>query len=108
MRGDIVTKICDYDARDLTHLDAQNLFKSAVNSIPLVVHRYWIYDRQNGIAPSNSFTFIFRDSKLNATHNISNGSSRCSSAVPPYSPTINLLSPSSNDHPHRYNSELCN
>lgn len=39
MRGDIVTKIGDYDARDLTHLDAQNLFRSAVNTIPLVVHR---------------------------------------------------------------------
>ncbi|KAG4077421.1 hypothetical protein HA402_002848 [Bradysia odoriphaga] len=85
MRGDIITKICDYDARDLTHLDAQNLFKSAANSIPLVVHR---------------------DNKLNATHNISNGSSRCSSAVPPYSPTINLLSPIHFDQPHRGPSPL--
>lgn len=40
MRGDIITKIGDYDARDLTHLDAQNLFKSAANRVPLVVHRY--------------------------------------------------------------------
>ncbi|KAJ6640625.1 PDZ and LIM domain protein 1 [Pseudolycoriella hygida] len=85
MRGDILTKIGDYDARDLTHLDAQNLFKSAANRIPLVVHR---------------------DNKLNATHNISNGSSRCSSAVPPYSPTINLLSPNNSDHPHRGPSPL--
>lgn len=40
MRGDIVTKIRDFDSRDLTHLDAQKLFKSAGNSIPIVVRRY--------------------------------------------------------------------
>ncbi len=42
MRGDILTKVGDYDARDLTHLDAQNLFKTAANRIQLVVHRYRI------------------------------------------------------------------
>lgn len=40
MRGDIITKIKDYDARDLTHIDAQNMFKTSVSSIPLVVRRY--------------------------------------------------------------------
>lgn len=40
VRGDIVGKIHDYDGRDLTHQDAQQLFKNAGNSIHLVVHRY--------------------------------------------------------------------
>ncbi|KAK7862723.1 hypothetical protein R5R35_005993 [Gryllus longicercus] len=38
-RGDVVRKIGDYDARDLRHEDAQNLFRSAGNSISLVVER---------------------------------------------------------------------
>lgn len=44
MRGDIITKIKDYDARDLTHLDAQNMFKTSVSSIPIVVRRYIVVD----------------------------------------------------------------
>lgn len=91
MRGDVITKIGDYDARDLMHIDAKNLFKSAENSIQVVVHR---------------------DNKLAVTKNIVNGSeasTRCSSAVPPYSPNINLLSPNVASlldagaaNPHRY------
>jgi C-terminal processing protease CtpA/Prc len=38
--GDVITKIADYDARDLRHEDAQNLFRSAGNTISLVVQRY--------------------------------------------------------------------
>lgn len=79
MRGDIITKIEDYDSRDIRHADAQSLFKLAGNSIKLVVHR---------------------DNKLAVTKNITNGdsqSSRCSSAVPPYSPNINLLSANFNE-----------
>ncbi|XP_038210147.1 PDZ and LIM domain protein 7 isoform X1 [Zerene cesonia] len=38
-RGDIIAKIDDYDARDLRHEDAQNLFKNAQNQIKLVVQR---------------------------------------------------------------------
>ncbi|XP_013177993.1 PREDICTED: PDZ and LIM domain protein 3 isoform X5 [Papilio xuthus] len=38
-RGDIIAKIDDYDARDLRHEDAQNLFKNANNQIKLVVQR---------------------------------------------------------------------
>ncbi|XP_068630877.1 PDZ and LIM domain protein 3 isoform X2 [Battus philenor] len=38
-RGDIIAKIDDYDARDLRHEDAQNLFKNASNQIKLVVQR---------------------------------------------------------------------
>lgn len=40
LRGDIVTKIRDYDARDLTHQDAHNLFQASISSIPIVVRRY--------------------------------------------------------------------
>jgi hypothetical protein len=39
-RGDIIKKIADYDARDLRHEDAQNLFRNAGNAISLVVQRY--------------------------------------------------------------------
>lgn len=40
IRGDIIAKIDDYDARDLRHEDAQNLFRNAPNQIKLVVQRY--------------------------------------------------------------------
>lgn len=39
VRGDIIAKIDDYDARDLRHEDAQNLFKNAPKQIKLVVQR---------------------------------------------------------------------
>ncbi|XP_069705246.1 uncharacterized protein Zasp66 isoform X3 [Periplaneta americana] len=45
-RGDIIKKISEYDARDLRHEDAQNLFKNASNSISLVVQR----DASGGVA----------------------------------------------------------
>ncbi|XP_017096060.2 uncharacterized protein Zasp66 isoform X5 [Drosophila bipectinata] len=39
LRGDIIAKIGEYDARDLSHADAQQLFRGAGNDIRLVVHR---------------------------------------------------------------------
>ncbi|KAL5290742.1 hypothetical protein ACFFRR_010233 [Megaselia abdita] len=39
LRGDVISKIGDYDARDLRHVDAQNLFRGAGNQINIVVHR---------------------------------------------------------------------
>ncbi|XP_075970440.1 PDZ_signaling and DUF4749 domain-containing protein Zasp66 isoform X2 [Anticarsia gemmatalis] len=39
IRGDIIAKIDDYDARDLRHEDAQNLFKNAQKQIRIVVQR---------------------------------------------------------------------
>ncbi|KQS43420.1 PDZ and LIM domain protein 2 isoform X4 [Drosophila erecta] len=39
LRGDIISKIGEYDARDLSHADAQHLFRGAGNEIRLVVHR---------------------------------------------------------------------
>lgn len=83
LRGDVITKIQDYDARDIRHADAQSLFRSAGNEIRLVVHR---------------------DNKLSVTKNITSTeseSSRCSSALPPYSPNINLLNFNYDSVPHR-------
>ncbi|KAL1378688.1 hypothetical protein pipiens_015420, partial [Culex pipiens pipiens] len=39
LRGDIITKIDQYDARDLTHHDAQNLFRDAGNEIKVTIRR---------------------------------------------------------------------
>ncbi|XP_050074766.1 uncharacterized protein LOC126562338 isoform X2 [Anopheles maculipalpis] len=39
LRGDVITKIDQYDARDLTHNDAQNLFRNAGNQIKVTVRR---------------------------------------------------------------------
>ena len=39
LRGDIIGKIGEYDARDLSHCDAQHLFRTAGNEINLVVRR---------------------------------------------------------------------
>lgn len=39
LRGDIITKVEDYDARDLRHEDAQMLFRTQDNKIRLVVRR---------------------------------------------------------------------
>lgn len=70
LRGDIITKIEDYDARDIRHSDAQHFFKSAGNSIRLVVHR---------------------DNKLNVLQNVVNNDVQSSVASSPCNP--NLLSP---------------
>uniref|UniRef100_A0A182MQT5 PDZ domain-containing protein n=1 Tax=Anopheles culicifacies TaxID=139723 RepID=A0A182MQT5_9DIPT len=39
LRGDVITKIDQYDARDLSHYDAQNLFRNAGNQIKVTVRR---------------------------------------------------------------------
>lgn len=39
IRGDILTKVEDYDARDLRHQDAELLFRTQDNKIRLVVRR---------------------------------------------------------------------
>ncbi|XP_037825170.1 uncharacterized protein LOC119613257 isoform X7 [Lucilia sericata] len=71
LRGDIISKIRDYDARDVSHADAQMLFRTAGNEINLVVHR---------------------DSKIAYTQGLSGDSSRSESA---------LLSTSPEQYPHR-------
>ncbi|KAI8126225.1 PDZ and LIM domain protein 1 [Lucilia cuprina] len=71
LRGDIISKIRDYDARDVSHADAQMLFRTAGNEINLVVHR---------------------DNKIAYTQGLSGDSSRSESA---------LLSTSPEQYPHR-------
>lgn len=72
VRGDVIAKIQEYDARDMRNIDAQNLFRSAKNQIRVVVHR---------------------DSKMVVASNMRNDAqkSRSPSAVPPYRHDINLL-----------------
>lgn len=79
LRGDIITKIEEYDARDIRHYDAQQLFKSAGNSIKLVVHR---------------------DNKLNVLKNVANNDFQSSLTAPNVNSNPNLLSP--NHHPHHH------
>ncbi|CAK1553542.1 unnamed protein product [Leptosia nina] len=72
-RGDIIAKIDDYDARDLRHEDAQNLFKNAKNQIKLVVQRsttsphYYSMPRSPsylGRVPTPSFyPYLYQDSE---------------------------------------------
>lgn len=73
LRGDIITKIEDYDARDLTHQDAQRLFRQAEGQIKLVIRRDDI------IAVKQTYS--------------SAESSRCSSTVPPHPPPYESLEP---------------
>lgn len=72
LRGDIITKIQDYDARDIRNIDAQNLFRNADNHIRLVVRR---------------------DCKLSVATNIQSVDVRSASsaAMPPYQQDFNLL-----------------
>ncbi|XP_055322756.1 PDZ and LIM domain protein 3 isoform X3 [Sitodiplosis mosellana] len=72
VRGDVIAKIQEYDARDMRNIDAQNLFRSASNRIRVVVHR---------------------DSKMVVASNMRNDGqkSRSPSAIPPYRHDINLL-----------------
>lgn len=72
LRGDVITKIQEYDARDIRNADAQTLFRAAGNRIRIVVHR---------------------DSKMVVASNMSSDTqkSRSPSAIPPYRPEINLL-----------------
>lgn len=72
VRGDIIVKIQEYDARDIRNIDAQTLFRNACNRIRIVVHR---------------------DSKMVVASNMRNDTqkSRSPSAIPPYRSEINLL-----------------
>lgn len=72
MRGDVIVKIQEYDARDVRNIDAQNFFRIANNRIRIVVQR---------------------DSKMVVASNMRNDAqkSRSPSAIPPYRSEINLL-----------------
>ncbi|KAL1490555.1 hypothetical protein ABEB36_013230 [Hypothenemus hampei] len=66
-RGDIISKVGNYDSRDISHDDAQNLFRSAGNTVRMVVQR-----------------------ETGPRHNASTGSSRNSSHYSPLSVSPNL------------------
>ncbi|XP_076270622.1 PDZ_signaling and DUF4749 domain-containing protein Zasp66 isoform X20 [Rhynchophorus ferrugineus] len=66
-RGDIITKVGNYDSRDIRHQDAQNLFRNAGNDIRVVVQR-----------------------ESGPRYNTSTGSSRNSSHYSPLSVSPNL------------------
>ncbi|XP_064541344.1 uncharacterized protein Zasp66 isoform X4 [Drosophila montana] len=74
LRGDIIAKIGEYDARDLSHADAQQLFRGAGNEISLVVHR------------DNTIAYM-----QGVNQDAGSGSS---SKLPPASPELS-------QHPHR-------
>ncbi|XP_023951149.1 PDZ and LIM domain protein 2 isoform X3 [Bicyclus anynana] len=59
-RGDIIAKIDHYDARDLRHEDAQNLFKNAPNQIKLVVQRGRPSSHLYTLPRSSSYSFAGR------------------------------------------------
>lgn len=72
LRGDVIVKIQEYDARDVRNIDAQTLFRSAATRIRVV---------------------IMRDSKLVVASNMQSDTQKSTSpsAVPPYRSDINLL-----------------
>jgi PDZ domain len=82
LRGDIITKIEDYDARDLRHEDAQMLFRNASNQIKIVVRR---------------------DDNIALKQCLSNETSRCPSTVPgAQTPENASYPPEFDNQPHRY------
>ncbi|XP_060519068.1 PDZ and LIM domain protein 3 isoform X2 [Cylas formicarius] len=78
-RGDVISKIGNYDSRDIRHQDAQTLFKNAGNNIRVVVQR-----------------------EVTPRHNASTGSSRASSHYSPLSVSPNLSPKGSNFSPSGY------
>ncbi|KAI9581561.1 hypothetical protein GQX74_012886 [Glossina fuscipes] len=54
LRGDIIAKIGEYDARDLSHADAQTLFRTAGNEIRIVVRRDNKIAYTQGLSGDNS------------------------------------------------------
>ncbi|CAG5027386.1 unnamed protein product [Parnassius apollo] len=93
-RGDIIAKIDDYDARDLRHEDAQNLFKNASNQIKLVVQRgrpstqLYSMPRSSGSfigrSPTPSFYDRFEDAEREGPRD---------STLAPRSPIVNASAP---------------
>lgn len=75
LRGDLITKLGDYDSRDLRHDDAQQLFRNAGNNIHVVVRR---------------------DNKIALNQNQTNGSLTAATPNNSYTPVSNYES-----HPHR-------
>ncbi|XP_047515325.1 PDZ and LIM domain protein 3 isoform X1 [Pieris napi] len=88
-RGDIIAKVDDYDARDLRHEDAQNLFKNAKNQIKLVVQRSSSSPQYYSPSPSYmgrvtpSFYYTFEDSEREGPKSAPMQRSPIQNSVPP-------------------------
>ncbi|KAK9722303.1 protein of unknown function (DUF4749) [Popillia japonica] len=83
-RGDVITKIGSYDARDVRHQDAQTLFNNAGNTIRVVVQREAARRRPGSTGSSLT-------SPLSVSPNLSPRGGNVSS--PMYSPGAPALSP---------------
>lgn len=84
-RGDIISKIGNYDSRDIRHQDAQNLFKNAGNNIRVVVQRE-IAPRSTGSSRTSSHNY----SPLSVSPHLSPKGYTSSSG---YSPAGSALTP---------------
>ncbi|CAG9827179.1 unnamed protein product [Diabrotica balteata] len=97
-RGDIITKVGNYDSRDIRHQDAQNLFKNAGNNIQVVVQREHVPH-----STSSSRTSSHNYSPLSVSphqspkgYTLSSGYSPAGSALMPYYSTA--LTPIDNNY----------
>nr|CAH7739723.1 unnamed protein product [Callosobruchus chinensis] len=88
-RGDIITKVGNYDARDIRHQDAQTLFKNAGTCIQVVVQRESA-PRQNPSTGSSRTSY----SPLSVSPHLSpKGGAGYSPYSPGYSPAGSALTP---------------
>ncbi|XP_050307558.1 PDZ and LIM domain protein 2 isoform X2 [Anthonomus grandis grandis] len=86
-RGDIITKVGNYDSRDIRHEDAQNLFRNAGSNVRLVVQRETA-PRQNASTGSSRNSSHY--SPLSVSPNLS---PRGPGLSPGYSPAGSALTP---------------
>ncbi|XP_047986641.1 LIM domain-binding protein 3 isoform X5 [Leguminivora glycinivorella] len=97
LRGDIIAKIDDYDARDLRHEDAQNLFKNAQNHIKLVVQRGGSSSHLYSLPPRATGSFVGRVPTPTFYHefaeDVDRDQPRSASSLAPRSPVFNANSP---------------
>ncbi|XP_057651134.1 PDZ and LIM domain protein 3 isoform X9 [Diorhabda carinulata] len=84
-RGDIISKVGNYDSRDIRHQDAQNLFKNAGNNIRVVVQRE-VAPRSTGSSRTSSHNY----SPLSVSPHLSPKGYTSSSG---YSPAGSALTP---------------
>ncbi|XP_063379311.1 LIM domain-binding protein 3 isoform X4 [Cydia fagiglandana] len=97
LRGDIIAKIDDYDARDLRHEDAQNLFKNAQNHIKLVVQRGGSSSHLYSLPPRATGGYVGRVPTPTFYHefaeDVDRDQPRSSSSLAPRSPVFTANSP---------------
>ncbi|XP_034238049.1 PDZ and LIM domain protein 3 isoform X3 [Thrips palmi] len=98
-RGDVIRKVNEYDSRDLRHKDAQQLFRSAGNTIDLVVLRDPLAvpppstaasSRASSVAPTTPTPSF---AALNAHSPVKGG------VATPFAAAMSLRSPHPDDYP---------